>query len=318
MASTPTTWVLTDGRAGNERQAMALAHALSAATPRVWRLEAQAPWSWAAPRVLPGSERAFGKLFEVTLAEPPTLAIGCGRQAALATRLLRKAGARCVQILDPRTDPRHWDAVIAPEHDGLRGPNVVTAVGSLHDVDADWLAKARARYPQFGTLHAPRTLLLLGGPIGGVPLDAAWWKRTAEVLRVRHRRDGGSLSVCASPRTPAWLIAAAQADLSDLHGAFWFTSKDGPNPYAGMLAWAERIVVTPDSVNMISEAIATTAPVLVASPELARGRHGRFIKSLIAGGRVHALDADTVAAATARPLVELPAIVSAVRKLIRV
>ena len=317
MTPSPTTWVLTDGRAGNERQALALAHALSAATPRIWRLEAQPPWRWAAPRYVPGSKRAFGRLFEMTLREPPQLAIGCGRQAALATRLLRDAGSRSVQILDPRIDPSHWDAVIVPEHDRLRGPNVITAAGSLHDVNAAWLANARTRFPQFAALPSPRTLLLLGGPIGGVPLDAAWWRRTADILRSNHQRDGGSLSICASPRTPAWLIAAARDDLSNLPGARWFSAGDGPNPYAGMLGWAERIVVSPDSVNMISEAVATPAQVSIAAPELGRGRHGRFLQALIDGGRVRALDSDAVPAGPASPLIELPGVVAAVSKLIR-
>lgn len=313
MKLAPTTWVLTDGRAGNERQASALAHALSADAPRMWRLEARAPWKLAAPRRLPASDRAFGDAFRLALQEPPELAIGCGRQAALATRLLRNAGTRVVQILDPRIDPRHWDAVVVPEHDRLRGANVITMIGSLHDVDANWLAQARARYPQFGTLHSPRTLLLLGGPIGGVRLDAAWWRRTTDTLRARHRRDGGSLSICASPRTPAWLVAAAQGDLSDLHGAPWFTWKDGPNPYAGLLGWAERIVVSPDSVNMISEAVATSAQVWIASPGVARGRHALFLQSLLARGRVQALAIDGIDT-DATPLIELPRVAAAVRE----
>jgi mitochondrial fission protein ELM1 len=316
MGPAPTTWVLTDGRAGNERQAFALAHALSDAEPRIWRLQARAPWKLVAPRKLPGSERAFGDVFADALREPPTLAIGCGRQAALATRLLRKTGASVVQILDPRIDPRHWDAVVVPEHDNLRGANVITMIGSLHDVDADWLAQARARYPQFGALHPPRTLLLLGGPIGGVPLDATWWRRTAETLRAQHRHYGGSLSICASPRTPTWLVAAAEIDLSDLHGACWFAPNDGPNPYAGLLAWAERIVVTPDSVNMISEAVATSAQVCIASPEQARGRHAKFLDALIDRGRVQPLDADAAPQGSTTPLIELPRVAAAVRGLI--
>jgi mitochondrial fission protein ELM1 len=317
MEPASTTWVITDGRAGNERQAIALATALAATTPRIWRLDARKPWRWVAPRRMPGSSGAFGQVFERALREPPALAVGCGRQAALATRLLREAGARSVQILDPRIDPRHWDAVVVPEHDHLRGANVVAALGSLHDVNAEWLAQARARYPQFGRFNSPRDVLLLGGPIGGVPLDPAWWSRTAELLRARHRCDGGSLSICASPRTPAWLVAAAQADLSDLHGTCWLRASDGPNPYAGLLGWAERIVVSPDSVNMISEAAATTAKVCVASPELAHGRHGRFLQAMMKTGRVLALDATSdFAEASTTPLIELPRVVAAVRLLI--
>lgn len=315
MTPAPSTWVLTDGRAGNERQALALAGALSTEEPRIWRLDARAPWKFAAPRKLPGSERAFGDEFQRALRDPPQLAVGCGRQGALATRLLRKAGARSVQILDPRIDPRHWDAVVVPEHDRLRGANVVAMIGSLHDVDADWLARARRRFPQFGALPSPRTLLLLGGPIGGVPLDAQWWRATADALRARHRRDGGSLSICGSGRTPAWLAAAARGDFADTPGARWFATGDGENPYAGLLGWAEHIVVSPDSVNMISEAVATSTHVDIASPQRARGRHAHFLQSLIERGRVRPLE-DDGGDSDATPLIELPRIAAAVQSLI--
>src|SRR3970040_2950337 len=137
-------WTLSDGRAGNVRQAQALAAALGLA-PREWVLAARAPWRWVAPRRLPAGRLAFGADFAGALAPPPALAIGCGRQAALATRLLHRAGTRVVQILDPRIAPRHWDLVIAPEHDRLHGGNVIRLLGSLHPVDDEWLAAGGRR-----------------------------------------------------------------------------------------------------------------------------------------------------------------------------
>jgi mitochondrial fission protein ELM1 len=312
MAPVPPIWVLTDGRAGNEKQALALAHALSANEPHVWRLESRAPWKMTAPRKLPGSEYAFGEAFRLALRKPPQIAIGCGRQAALATRLLREAGARVVQILDPRIDPRHWDVVIVPEHDRVRGPNVVTMVGSLHEVDAGWLADARGRFPEFGALPSPRTVLLLGGPIANAPLDDTWWRSTVETLRVLHRRDGGSVSICTSRRTPSWMIEAVRRDLSGLRGVRWLGPEDGANPYTGLLAWADLIIVSPDSVNMITEACATTAVVVVAAPTRATGRHARFLQSLIECGRVQALDLSEQAG-PATPIVETKRIAAMVR-----
>src|SRR3546814_409449 len=111
-------WTVTDGAAGNVRQAMALAQALGFPAPQQWNLHTAVPWRWLAPRRLPMAAHAFGAAFAQALAQPPTLVIGCGRQGALASRVLRDAGAKAVQILDPRIDPRHWDAVIAPAHDG--------------------------------------------------------------------------------------------------------------------------------------------------------------------------------------------------------
>lgn len=311
------TWVVTDGRAGNERQALALAHALSDDPPRVWRIDARAPWRWFAPRCVPGSRRAFGEAFRHALGDPPALVIGCGRQAALATRVIRKQGARAVQILDPRIDPRHWDAVIVPAHDRVRGNNVITLLGSVHDVNTDWLAHARALYPSFGALAAPRSLLLLGGPIANAALDASWWHTTATQLRALHQRVGGSLSICGSPRTPDWLARCARDHLREIPGARWFNTRDGENPYAGLLAWADCVIVSPDSVNMLSEAAATSADVRIASPELATGRHALFVQQLIEQRRARPLVDNSWQIHPAVPLIELQRVCDEVRALLK-
>ncbi|HEY0505058.1 MAG TPA: ELM1/GtrOC1 family putative glycosyltransferase, partial [Lysobacter sp.] len=99
LAARASTWALTDGHAGNVRQAEALAAALDDPF-RACTLSPRAPWRWLAPRRLPGARRAFGDDF--ARGPVPALAIGCGRQAALATRLLRERGVKAVQILDPR------------------------------------------------------------------------------------------------------------------------------------------------------------------------------------------------------------------------
>ena len=91
-------------------------------------------------------------------------------RAALATRLLRERGSKVVQVLDPRIDPRHWDLVVAPEHDGLRGENVIAMLGSLHPVDDLWLAEGRRDFPALALLPRPRVALLIGGPSPHWPL----------------------------------------------------------------------------------------------------------------------------------------------------
>lgn len=304
-------WILTDGAAGNVRQAMALAQALGYRTPRQWALHGIAPWRWLAPRRLPLAQHAFGRVFAQALAQPPTLAIGCGRQGALASRLLRAAGAKAVQILDPRIDTRQWDAVIAPAHDALAGGNVISPLCSLHPVDAAWLAAARRAHPELGALPGPRTALLLGGPIADVALDADWWQGVLALLERLRARDG-SVLVSTSRRTPAWLRAAAQNVLPTTPGLRWLGAGNGENPYSGLLAWADRIIVSPDSVNMISEACATAVPVWVPGMALARGRHARFLQAVHARGRIRS-ERDDDAPWPITPLLELPAIAQQLR-----
>jgi mitochondrial fission protein ELM1 len=188
---------------GNVRQARALAAAMGLGDARDILLRPRAPWRWVAPRTWPATEHAFGPDFTRALDKPPRVAIGCGRQAALATRLLRVRGARVVQILDPRLPPESWDVVVAPEHDGLAGPNVVTLVGSLHAVDDLWLAQARNDFSILAPLAAPRTTVLLGGPTSHAGYDTAALAHDLQRLAARVREEGGSLLATTSRRTPA-------------------------------------------------------------------------------------------------------------------
>lgn len=309
--------VLHDGHAGNRRQAFALADALGLAS-RECTLQAREPWASVAPRLLPGAGKAFGNEFAAELEQPPALAIGCGRQAALATRLLGERGSKTVQILDPRIDTQHWDVVVAPEHDALRGDNVVGLLGSLHPVDDAWLVDATARFNKLAALPEPRTALLLGGDGKHWRFDHATFEFLAMQVETALRREGGGLMVTASRRTPAGIVEALQARFARLPNILWRDERDGAafdghNPYAGMLAWADRIVCTPDSVNMISEACATRAPVHVFDVARVEGRVRAFLDSLLQRGRIREFDA-SLAPFAATPLRETPRVAAEVKR----
>lgn len=296
------TCALHDGLAGNARQALALAHALDARAGEIV-LAPRAPWRWLAPRQPAGAPGAFGPAFRALLEAPPTLAIGCGRQAALATRLLRARGAKAVQILDPRLPARHWDIVVAPAHDGLRGDNVITPIGSLHPVDDDYLLRAIAAFPALAALPTPHTVLLAGGPTRHALLDDAGFEALLQRLAAQARAEGGSFSAIASRRTPpAWRAAMGRVD-ERIPGLRWRDTGDGANPYAGLLACADRIVCTPDSVNMLSEAAATRAPLYVWAPQALQGRPRAFLDALMERARARVLD-DAMASFAAEPLRE--------------
>ncbi len=303
---------VSDDRAGNARQATALAGALGEPA-RLLTLVPRAPWRWVAPRRWPGSGAAYGDDFAAALRLPPRLAIGCGRQAALATRLLRGAGAKVVQILDPRLDPAHWDLVVAPEHDGLSGTNIVTLLGSLNPVDDDWLRHAREAFAAFADLPAPRTALLVGGPTTQAPFDAGRFDALCAQLETMRAESGGSLLATTSRRTPPGLADALRRRFAGTPGIVWCGPADGTNPYSGMLAWADRIVCTPDSVNMLSEACATRVPVFVFESRCASGRPRRFLDALSARGRIREADA-TLAPFAAEPLRETARVAREVRE----
>lgn len=306
-------WTLSDGHAGNVRQAAALARAMGVPVERDVVLEAGALARLLSPRRWPGANAAFGPDFSRLLASPPPLAIGCGRQAALATRLLRARGAQAVQILDPRLAPSHWDVVVAPEHDGLHGANVVTLLGSLHPVDDAWLDQARTRFAGFADLPSPRTAVLVGGNSAHARVDNAALAVLLEQLDTALSRGGGSVLVTASRRTDPALHAPLRDFAARWPGTCWLGADDGENPYPGLLAWADRIVCTADSVNMVSEACATSVPVFVFDPMQVRGRPRRFLDTLLARARIRPVDA-TLAPFEATPLRETARVAGEVRQ----
>lgn len=288
-------WVVSNGAAGNENQALALAHALGFLEPRVLRVKLRAPWRWLAPTgprdartALPAEQRAL-------IAPPwPVLAVGCGRTGALVTLGLKKmAGehSRVVQILDPRRHRDRFDVLVVPEHDQLSGNHVVTCLGALNAVDEAWLARGRAQFPHFGDLPSPRTAVLIGGPVRGLPFGRRYVDELLQKLARWNQRDSGSFLVTCSRRTPQAFAAELRRFFANFPGIFWGSEQDdGGNPYPGLLGWADRIVVTPDSANLLSEACATGKPALAHMPRGVPGKLGALAASLIATGRLRMLE----------------------------
>lgn len=307
-------WVITDGAAGNERQALALAQRVTSDV-RVWQLELRPPWSWCAPHLLAGARAALAPAQRAQFAPPwPALAIGCGRSAALLTRGLRRwSGGHTftVQILDPRIDPAEYDLVIAPQHDTLHGANVLTPLGSLNPIDDAWLTDGAAAFNEFAALPAPRRGILIGASHREIAIDTRYCIRLIEAFAKQYERQGGSFLVTTSRRTPAALGDFLRSAFARFPGVFWSGPQDGPNPYAGVLAHAQSLFVTPDSVNMLSEACAVGIPVATWWPAPARGKLGRFHSALREAGHLRLLG-DPIGPPPAAPLRETAAVAALV------
>ena len=106
------------------------------------------------------------------------------------------------------------------------------------------------------------------------------------------------MMLVASRRTPPALFDLLQANLDGLPGIHWANADDGPNPYPGVLGWADRLVVTPDSVNMLSEACACGRPVHTLAIGPLPDKLAHFHAALRSRGLLHDIDADTPAQQT--------------------
>jgi mitochondrial fission protein ELM1 len=269
--------VLSDGKAGGEAQSLGLAEALGLA-PEIKRIEVRAPWRWLPPAVWPKSLWTLAPR-GARLAPPwPGILIACGRlTAAAALAVCRASGGASftIQIQDAKIAPRHFDLVVVPQHDRVRGANVLTTHGALNRATPQRLAVAAARLaPQLAHLPRPRIAVLIGGTSKAHRLTPHTVRDLAAQLAALARDQGAGLMVTASRRTGEENESALRAALAEVPGVFW--DGRGENPYFGYLGLADAVVVTADSVTMISEAAATGKPVHVAALEGGSAKFRRF------------------------------------------
>ena len=278
-------WAVTDGRAGIEAQALGLAEAIARRTPAeivAKRVRLRTPWAWAPPGFTPAPLQALS-LDSDPLAPPwPDIWIGCGRASVPLSMNMRRLGrgqTLVVQLQDPRVNPREFDLVIPPVHDGLEGANVFPIVGACHRVTAERLDQARAAHPHaLEDYPGPRFAVLIGGKSKRQTIGAARARDIADSLSLVQRATGGTLMATLSRRTPEAARLQFQSRLAP-HCAVFFDG-EGANPYFAMLAVCDHVFVTADSVNMATEAAATGKPIHVLGVDGYAGKLEAFHKSL--------------------------------------
>jgi hypothetical protein len=273
------TWIVTDGSVGMEAQGKAVAKAVGL------------PFSFkqvqvtGAMRFLPAPVQAYLPpaflLKHVAsndkLAPPwPRLVISIGRRSVpIAIAIKRVAGAFGLHIQNPKVPAHLFDLIAAPAHDGYERANVVTTFGAVHGITQARLDEAaKAFRPRIAPLPAPRIAVLLGGKSQAFSFPPNHAAEFGETLATVARETGGSLMVTPSQRTGADSLARLRSAIRDVPHFVW--DGTGENPYHAFLAMADAIVVTEDSVNMVTEAAGTGKPVYVQSLPGRSKRLSRF------------------------------------------
>lgn len=285
MLDTATSWILSEGLAGLQSQAIGLAEA-AGLKPELRVLKPRPPWKYFTAKLWP---KPLAAVPDAVLKPLPGIAIGAGGMAAAVLAALRKRGQPVVQVQHPRMDTRRFDLIVVNRHDELTGPNVIVTRNALHRVTSERLVEEGARWrDRLAPYGRPLVAVLVGGSNGRYRLGSAEGARLAQDLVDLMRRDKVGVVVTPSRRTDPAVIRLLRDALTPLGG--WVWDLTGENPYFGMLALADAIIVTIDSVSMASEAAATAAPVLLYPLPGRSRRIALFHQGMVADGRVRVFD----------------------------
>lgn len=281
-------WVLTDGKAGDVAQCIGVAEALGTGY-ETRKVAPRPPFSWLMPWG-PIDPRERESQPDSPIAPPfPDIAIASGRRAVAYLRRVKKASKGrtfTVFLKDPLTGLETADLIWVPDHDSLRGANVLTTPTAPHRFSRQVLAHLRAKpHPQIDALPHPRIAVLIGGNSRHHTFaDSDIENLSAGLTRLKDD-DGASLMITASRRTPDPLKRKLEQLAASRNCLLW--NGTGENPLAAYLAKADAIVTTADSTNMIGEAAATGKPVHVFTPHGNHPKIDRFLGTLTSLGIIH-------------------------------
>jgi mitochondrial fission protein ELM1 len=275
------TWIVTDGSVGMEAQGIAVAEAVGL------------PFSLRQVRVtggmgllpvplqllVPPSRLLRSVAGNGPLEAPwPRLIISIGRRSvpvALAVKRLSHPHAFALHIQNPKVPARFFDLIAAPVHDDFEGPNVIVTFGAVHGVTGNRIAEEAKRFaPRVKTLPHPRIAVLLGGESQAFSFQPKAASAFGSKLAALAKESGASLLVTPSRRTRPDALASLASAIDDVPHFVW--DGTGDNPYFAFLGLADAIVVTEDSVNMVTEATGTGKPVYVQKLEGRSARLARF------------------------------------------
>lgn len=258
----PEIWTICSGNAGMKSALMGLAEAINTLPIRHKIVKRKRPWVWLPQGI------AWRALHQVThdsdsIVPPyPRILLSCGRRAVPFALAIKKAspGTLCIQVQNPGIRLDRFDLVVAPEHDGLSGPNVITSTWAIHHITPMRLLKAADNFREtFARFPHPRVALILGGNTNRYRFTETTSqqiiKTVTELLGIQ-----ASVWIIPSSRTPDDLIYQLHNHFHAVPQVFLYTPGAPDNPYQGALALADTILVTNDSSNMMSEAASTSKP----------------------------------------------------------
>ena len=253
--------LLTQGMHGMISQVEGLAKALDIDFIH-HKVETNNIWKIVPPRFSPISQSVYKKINQVDF----NVIISCGRKSVIPSIHLKSISNKkifTIHIQDPKVDYKHFDYIVAPEHDAIEGENVINTKGAIHYLTEQEIFENKEYLNSFIKKDSRKIwTLIMGGPTKYYDYSSKNIKDIFSMFNNLLEKHDFQLVVIPSMRTPLNTINYAKEFFGENHTIIMNVDKKA---YLSALAISEKIVVTCDSSSMISEAALTGKPVYVAN-----------------------------------------------------
>ena len=257
--------LLTEGLHGMISQVEGLAKALNLEYFHE-KIELNNFWKLIPPSLTPVKKYVFKNNIDKEF----DIIISCGRKSVIPSIYLKKNSNKKIiniHIQNPKVSLNNFNYIIAPEHDGISGKNVISSKGALHYLTIEEIEKSRDYLQNKSNTKKDILTLILGGPTKYYNYTTQNIKSIFSNIKNLTEKNNLHLIVIPSNRTPLETVSLAKSELMKDTTIIETVDKKA---YLSALCLAKYIVVTCDSSSMISEAALTGKPVYVAMIETKR------------------------------------------------
>jgi len=218
------------------------------------------PWSKLQPGFLP----IFSWIFfnKLDFSSSPDMVISCGRKSVYFSLYLKKLFMKkiiTIHIQNPKINFNKFDFIISPNHDNIKGANVIKSIGAIHQFTKKMIESKKDSY-----LSVPKNNLI-SFIIGGNNRHYKFTKESIldlinKIKHLKKRYSKFNFLVISSRRTGLDIIRFMKEKLDKI--AHIWNGVD-ENPYIFALNNSTFFVATSDSTSMISECAFTGKPIFV-------------------------------------------------------
>jgi len=250
--------LLTQGMHGMISQTEGLAKALKL-NFKHQKIKLKPLWNLIPPKFTPISENLLTEKFVCDC----KIVISCGRKSVIPSAALKKRFGNeifNIHIQDPKVSLKHFDLIISPEHDNIKGDNVLTTKGSIHYLTKKEITD-NSKYLQLDKGKKKVVAFIIGGPNKYYNYSEEQIHFIFNKIKNLFTPDKFKIVIIPSYRTPERIIKKAFNTFGFNHHVVKTIDKKA---YLSSLALADYIIVTCDSTSMISEAAVTGKPVYTA------------------------------------------------------
>jgi len=265
--------LLTEGMHGMISQVEGLANALDIDFTH-HKVELNSFWKLIPPKFTPVSNFTFNPINPKDF----DIIISCGRKSVIPSIYLKKNSEKKIyniHIQDPKVDLKNFDFVVAPDHDGLSGENVILSKGSIHYLTKEEMIHNHEYLSGRLNKEKEYLTLIVGGPNKYYHYNDKNISNIFDKIKNILEKNNLQAIIIPSMRTPKKIIELSNNYFGKEHLVINDIDKKA---YLSGLSLAKYIVVTCDSTSMISEAALTGKPIYIAEipPKIDDYRFRRF------------------------------------------